>query len=308
MPDNPTERRDSRAPEGAHCAEHPERSAHFTCVRCGSYACVHCWHPSVERCQQCLKRDPTEAAPPIPWERRSLSVAARYLGTLATAFRPIRSAPAFAHDDTRAALLFMLLSALPFALLSGVIPHTRTLLFAGDFAIRVLGKPLPGAFEIGIDVVRAMGVQLALTAVDLGCLLLPFVSLVRAYAPARRHAALRVLFYRIWLLPASMLVFYVAIWALPSPEGVAGAPGDPPPASFMLLISLRTLVPVLLFLAMGSTARLACGLGPWMSMVVVIVPVALLLTASPIAAVGLERLLPAMEGQPAAGGAGAAPQ
>ena len=55
----------------------------------------------------------------------------------------------------------MLLSALPLALLAGVIPHTRTLLFEGSFKVRVIGTPMPGQFDIALDVARAMGLQLA---------------------------------------------------------------------------------------------------------------------------------------------------
>jgi hypothetical protein len=210
--------------------------------------------------------------------------------TLATALRPIRSAPAFARDDVGAALRFMLLTALPLALLAGVIPHTRTLLFEGDFRVRVLGQANDA--QIALDVARALGVQLALSAVEIGCLMLPFVSLVRAYAPDRRHAALRVMLYRAWLLPAALAGFYLAIWALPAPP--VGAAEQTPPLGWVLVLALRTMVPVLLFVAMGSTARLACGLGPWMSMVVVIVPVVLLLLVNPLAEFGVQRLLPAI--------------
>lgn len=287
------EKRDSSAPSGAHCAEHPQRPAHFTCPRCGSYACLACWHPSVERCQQCLKRDPTEAAPAIPWERTGLPWLARYFATLATALRPIRSAPAFARDDLGAALRFMLLSALPLALLAGVIPHTRTLLFEGNFSVRVLGQP--SQLEIAVDVARAMGVQLTLSAVEIGCLTLPFVSLVRAYAPARRRAAVRVMLYRMWLLPAALAAFYFAIWVMPTPPTTAT--GQAPPAGWVIVFGLRTIVPVLLFVAMGSTARLACGLGPWLAMVVVIVPVLLLLLVNPLAELAMQRVLPVMPAQ-----------
>jgi hypothetical protein len=121
-------------------------------------------------------------------------------------------------------------------------------------------------------------------------LLLPFVSLVRAYAPERRHAALRVMFYRVWLLPAALAGFYLAIWALPAPP--TGTIEQSPPLGWLIVLGLRTLVPVLLFVAMGATARLACGLGPWMSMLVVIVPVVLLLVVNPLAEVGMQRLLP----------------
>ncbi|MBZ0120391.1 MAG: hypothetical protein K8H88_25590, partial [Sandaracinaceae bacterium] len=74
-------------PEGASCAEHPERPAAVICPRCGNYACLACWHMTVRRCHACLMRDPAAAAPPIPWETQS-NVFARFFGTLATAVRP----------------------------------------------------------------------------------------------------------------------------------------------------------------------------------------------------------------------------
>jgi len=287
--------RDSGAPEGAQCAEHPDRAASFTCPRCGSYACLSCWHPAVSRCSLCIKRDPTEAAPPIPFEQSEGSAFGRYFATLATAIHPLRSAPSFARDDVPSARRFMWLSALPLALLAGVIPHTRTLMFKGSFQVDVIGHP--SAAAIALDVARASLVELGLTAVQLGCLLLPFASLVRAYAPQRKHAAERALFYRIWLLPAAMLFFYIAGWALPAPDPATLQ--QAPPLGFALVLLVRLLGSVLLMLSMGATARSACGLGPLLSMVLVLVPVLLLILVEPLASMGVERLLPPM---PAAAG------
>jgi hypothetical protein len=278
-----------RAPEGAHCTKHPEREAHFTCPRCGHNACLSCWHPSVARCAQCLSLDPSETAPAIPWERPGGSALLRYLATFASAFSPVRSAPAFARKDLPAARRFMLLSALPLALLAGIIPHTRTLLFEGNFAVRLVGHP--STSEIVLDVLRAALSETVLTAVQLGCLLLPYVSLVRAYgAPQREEAAVRVMYYRIWLLPAALLLFHLAVWALPTPD--LATLEQAPPASWLIVLSLGLLGSVLLMLAMTATARLACGLGPWLSMLVVLVPVTLLLLISPLAVMGIEHLLP----------------
>jgi hypothetical protein len=284
----PQPRRDLGAPEGAQCAEHPERDALFTCPRCGSYACMSCWHPSVSRCSLCIKRDPTEAAPVLPFEQTESSALGRYFGTFGTAFHPLRSAPSFARDDVPSARRFMWLSALPLALLAGVIPHTRTLLFKGSFEIALVGHP--NAAAIALDIVRASLVELGLTAVQLGCLLLPFASLVRAYAPERKHAAQRVLFYRIWLLPGAMLFFYLAGWALPTPDPATFQ--QSPPLAFVLVLLVRLLGSVLLMLSMGAAARMACGLGPWMSMLLVLVPVIMLIVVEPLASMSVERMLP----------------
>ena len=282
----------SGAPDGASCAEHPERAARFTCPRCGSFVCAACWHDPVSRCIRCLRRDPTEAAPPIAWEQRERSLPARYLATLAGALSPLRTAPAFAHHDVRAAQRFALISAVPFALLAGIIPHTRTLLFKGHFQVQVLNKASPG--EIALDVLQAGAVQLTFNLVELLSLLLPFVTLVRAYAPGRQHAAARMLYYRAWLLPVGWLLIYATYFLLPSAETNQ--------ASAMLLLladSVRQLVvPLLLIMGMSATARAACGLGPGSSLIVVAVPTVLMLVVHELAALVLLRVLP----PPAAGG------
>ena len=283
---------DHRAPEGAFCALHRERPAHFTCSRCGSYACVACWHAPVALCQSCIVRDPAAAAPPIAWEQRDKPLSRRYFGTLASAFSPFKSAPAFAQGEVSAALRFMLVSALPLAMLAGVIPHTRTLLFAGNFDVQLVGHPSQA--DVAWDIVRAMLIELGLTGLQLGCLLLPFASLVRAYAPARRDAAPRALYYRIWLLPAAMLIVYAAAWALPAPgPGAAQAP-----AAASVLVLTGVLSSVLLILAMTGTARLACGLGPLLSTVVVVVPLLLMQFGYALATLGLARWLPDLSQPP----------
>jgi hypothetical protein len=49
---------------------------------------------------------------------------------------------------------------------------------------------------------------------------------------------------------------------------------------------------VLLILSMSATARLACGIGPLLSLVVVGVPLVLSLVVRALSEVGLEALLP----------------
>jgi hypothetical protein len=249
---------------------------------------MSCWHPSVQRCERCMLEDPAAAAPPIPFERSELSAAKRYFATLATALSPIRSAPAFASNDVRRALRFALLTMLPFALLAGVIPYTRTLQFE-HLAVTLLGAP--SELEIGLDVVRAMLVEGGLTALRFGCLFLPFVTLVRAYAPAeRRNAAILAMLYRGWLLPAGQLFSYLVLWTLP-PEA---ANMVEPPALWFLVLTITLVTRVLMMMTMGATARLACGLGPLMAFVVVIVPVMLQLLVDPLASSAVEQMLPAM--------------
>jgi hypothetical protein len=192
---------------------------------------------------------------------------------------------------------FALLTAAPFAWLAGVIPYTRTLLFKGSFEVQVVGHP--SAAEIALDVASAGAIQLTLTAIELLSLMLPFVSLVRAYAPTRHHAAARVLYYRVWMLPAAWLLFYAVMWLAPNPD--PATMGRAPIAALLLYqLLVTTIVPVLLLMAMGATARLACGLGPFVSIMVVAVPAVLLFVVQSLLQLGVARVLP----QLAAGAAG----
>lgn len=283
----PDDRRVERAPQGAQCAMHPDRDAVFTCPRCGSYVCMTCFHVAVARCDECMRRDPTEAAPPLPWETREGSALGRFARTLGSAFSPMRTAPAMAREAVAPAFRFFLLTALPLALLAGVVPHTRTLLFRGQFVVELLGQPSPSSGEIAFDIARAMLAQLALSGVELACLYFPYTSLVRAYAPARYAAAQRVVLYRFWLMPGTLALIYFGVAAFaPEAEEAGGSP------VFALLMMARLLLPVFLLVAMGSVARVACGLSTFKSMLVVIVPMLLLLVAQPLSAMGVSQLLP----------------
>lgn len=278
---------DRGVPEGAYCSEHPEQEASYTCPRCGCYACILCWRAQQKRCHACLLRDPTEAAAPIDWEFQDRPLLQRYLGTLLTALSPNASAPAFAHDDIEASLGFFLRSALPIAMLAGIIPHTRTLQFGGGFEVLLIGAN-HDAMHITIDVVRAMLVQAVVTGLMLSALLFPYVSLARAYGePRRRHAALRVMFYRGWLIPASSLLFFLEVWAAPT-QWLA----DLQLEQFMLLLAAPVACHVLLLVAMRSTLRFCCGLGVIVAWVVAIVPFVLLAVVTPLLSSGVAMVLP----------------
>ena len=257
---------DHSAPEGAVCAEHHGRPAAFTCPRCGNYACIFCWHALSARCDACLQRDPAAAAPPIAWELRERSLFGRYFATLGSAFRPIRSAPAFARLEVAPALRFFLLTAVPMALLAGVIPYTKTLMFGSSLSITVQGNP--SSAEIATDVVRAMLIQLGLFTLDFAALALPFTSLVRAYADMeKRPAALRALLYRGWLLPGASLIFFASLWLLPG-----GSTPETATPFLPLIVTVQLTFNALLILSMRATARLACGISPLMSFAVTAVP------------------------------------
>jgi hypothetical protein len=59
-------------PEGARCAEHPERVAKHTCVRCGNYVCVTCLAGPYQRvCRTCNERSGTPLD--FPFDRESFT-------------------------------------------------------------------------------------------------------------------------------------------------------------------------------------------------------------------------------------------
>lgn len=228
--------------------------------------CLFCWHPVAERCDTCLKRDPAAAAPALPWETLQGSALSRFVRTLGGSFRPLHTAPAFARPGAKRAIRFFLLSAVPLAALVGIIPRTKTLLF-GNTAVVLRGDPTD--VEIALDVLAAMGMQLWAFSVEFAALALPYISLARAYAPAERHhAAVRVLLYRSWLSPFASLIMNVAVWLLPSSGGSEGFP------RFMEPFAIAHMLLHLLFLSsLRATVRLACGVGPLLSYVIVIVSV-----------------------------------
>jgi hypothetical protein len=272
-------------PEDATCAEpdHADRAALAVCPRCGAYACLACWHPSVRRCHACLMRDPAAAAPPIPWEEPSRNVVSRFFGTIATALRPTATAPAFARGDAAAAWPFFALSFLPAALLVGVIPFTHTLAFGSGLAVAMVAGT-SGAALAG-DVVRAAGIGTLVCTVQLLAMAMPYVSLARAYASKGYEAApARVLLYRGFLIPIAFLLRDGTAWALPASEHVG---------EFAQIVALIPLV--LLFLSLSSTARMASGAGPFAALGTALVPFVVMLFAEPLLLQALRPLLPDAE-------------
>jgi hypothetical protein len=270
-PDEPLE----APPEGATCAEHPEREALVTCPRCGSYCCLGCWHGAISRCHACVRRDP---GPPVPWEDARRGFFSRYVATLGDAFRPTRAAIAFATSRWPAALSFALLTFVPVALLSGVIPYTHGLVF-GEGAVLVLGSP--GASALALDIGRASLIGLLVATAKLLCVAVPYQSLSRAYASdGNPAAALCAALYRGWLIPLSELLLGLLVWGLP-----AEASG-----TTTMLVWVVSLLPVLLLVSsLLSTARIASGVGPLASLLVVLVPIVLMMVFTPI---GMEALRP----------------
>ncbi len=249
-------------PEGATCNEHSDRPALAVCPRCGGYVCLACWHHPIRRCHACLMREPEAAAPPIPWEDASRPAIARYFATLGSAFRPLATAPAFARGGVPPAATFLLLSFLPLALLSQIVPLTHTLLFGPTFAVRVIGGA--GAQTIALDVAQAAGLGMLVAAVQIVALAVPYISLTRAYAGKGHPAApLRAVLYRAFLVPLGAILASIVIWAAP----------ERPPLEIVVVADLLRVIPlVLLFSSLRATARMGSGTGPFASLVVTIVP------------------------------------
>ncbi len=266
-------------PEGASCAQHPEREAFVTCPRCGSYCCIACWHNSMRRCHYCLLREP---GPPVPWEDRARGIASRFAGTVADAFRPTLSAPKFATSSVGSAISFFALTFVPVALASGIIPYTRTLLF-GAGGVQLVGNPSTN--EIAIDVARAAGLGLLVEAAKILCLAVPYHSLSRAYA-TRGHppAALSAMLYRGWLVPLVPLLLGLLTWPLPVDAGESAS---------LMIVSMGSLVPLLVLLSsMLATARMASGVGPIAALIVVLVPFVVMMVGIPLGMQAIEPWLP----------------
>lgn len=199
---------------------------------------------------------------------------------MGTAFSPARSAPAFAQGTAKSAFAFFLLTAVPLSLLSGIIPYTRHLQF-GDMAVNFVTDTTSAA--IALDIFRAMGIQLALHFAFIGGLMMPYVSLLKAYGnPAASTVAKRLILYRAWLVPAATLLTGLIGWAMTTPPE-----GQSPGAGFVIAVNVVQILPVLLLLAMGFAARFSAGVGRGWAIVLVTVAVLISFCTSTLAAMVL---------------------
>lgn len=286
--------------EGARCANHDALVAIARCPICDEDVCALCWQPTFGACHGCVVQAPRELAPPAAFEDPARSPVARLLGGLADAFRPVRSAPAMAVGGIGPAARFAALTALPFVLLHATVAYTFELRFGAALALRVTA---PDAAALAVDLLRAFGIGLALFAAGMLTLALPYVSLLRAYGrPGAARAAVRLVLYRAWLLPAGAALFLATSWV--APEGARMVVG-------VVWIASRV-GPLLLTLnAMRATARLAAGAGPFLSWLIVGVALAVQLVAEPlltrVASPYLPADDPAASEQPAAPPAADAP-
>ena len=229
-----------------------------------------------------------QPGPPVPWSDRERSLGARFFGTLLAAAQPRQTAAAFLSAPWRAGLTFAVLTYLPIALLSGVIPFSHTLGFGPSWAVTALGDAT--ASEQAVDVLGAMLLGLLVSTARFGLLAAAYLSLAGAYGRAQPSAPGRqVLLYRAWLLPlsgASGLLISVVAWGMPSVQ----------PELARFFAELVSLVPlVLLLAALIATARQALGIGPIASLAVVLVPFLAMFVVEPLLFRLLAPLLPSSE-------------
>ncbi len=228
-------------------------------------------------------KNPGDAAPPIAWEEPEKPLATRFLKTLGSALSPLASAPSFAHDSTAEARTFFLLSFVPLALLSAIIPFTHTLFFGPTFTIQIIGSADESA--IAIDIIRSLGLGFVSALLQLCALAFPYISLARAYAVRGREAApVRVVLYRAFLLPLGDVLFSILIWSAPLGGDLAKV------EAYARLLQVLPLI--LLFLSLRATARMASGTGPIASLIVTIVPFAALVIVQGGLFEGLRHLVP----------------
>lgn len=279
-PDQDEHERLEPPPDGASCNVHDERGAIVLCPDCRRPICFSCWHAAVRRCHACLTRDPEAAGPRIPWEDHERNIVVRFFDTLASALTPDHSTPGMLRHGLDRALTFFVLTWLPLALVSGVIPYTVTMFFAGG-GVHWLGQPTRD--EVSLDVLRASGVGFALHLALLVALAVPYRSLTMAYGERMIPSVpLRVVLYRAWLIPFGMLL-EGALATLVSTDSMATS---------QLIVVCSVLPLAIMFSALRAGARMGGGIGPIAAFVVATVPFATMGAAFMLAQVAIAAVLP----------------
>lgn len=273
-------------PEGTSCREHPDDFAVVVCPHCERPACMTCWHMEINRCHTCLARS---TRTPISWENDE-ALLARYVKTIASAFRPATCAD-FGPGDPRRAIPFFWASFVPLSLLAGIIPFTATLGFGDAFGVQRIGEATDT--EIALDIGQAMLRGFALASVQLLALAAPFISLTRAYATQRFGAALhQVIVYRAFLVPLSSSVSSLVTWGIPASQLVSG------PTLLAQVAMLPALVPLaFMFVSLRSTARMAARVTPFSGFIVSMVAMMFMLATTLV--IG-NLLLPTVQFEPSA--------
>lgn len=157
------------------------------------------------------------------------------------------------------------------ALLSGIVPYTRTVMFEPSMGLTVKSQGSMLATDIAIALCVGLGAQF----VGIAALALPYITLSRSYAKSgRSQVATRVILYRSWLFPAASLAAALSYWLLP--------------VQAQIVPELISIVPIVfMFWSMVSAARVASGIGPLMSIAVSAVPLFVLQAVALLAATAL---------------------
>lgn len=255
-------------PEGATCGKHKEAFALATCPVCGVYACIACWHESIQCCHTCLHEKRTNAGKVSPAWEHSISLKS-WATTLANAWSGPKHIPMLMGSTLKRSAWFWMGSFVPMALASGIIPFTRLIYFGPAFQTKVVTST---SMEDALffDVTLAMGVGLAFEFLRALALAIPYVTLCKAYMDREHHhipkAALVLMLHRTWLLPFGSLLRGLIVWG-------GGSEGGGNDLMTEVLGSLALVFPIVLLIGqMRASARMLQAVKPLMAFVVILVP------------------------------------
>jgi hypothetical protein len=237
---------------------------------------------------------PAQAPGPMPWENPELPLLRRFTGTVSSTFLPLGTIRAVSSGAIGPALGFMLVWMVPWMPLWAIMPFTHSLLFKYSFAVEVVGSDKSTA-AIGVDVARAMGIGLLLSAVSMLSWAMPFASLLRAFAKTSEPglepgtAAWRMVLYRSWIVPCGLTLFSLLAWSLPK---------DPNALLVDLALVGLYLMPRVLILMHCFTMARYFGAAGLASMAVALLPLAVEMAVGLVVGVGAESMLPKPAAKP----------
>jgi hypothetical protein len=229
----------------------------------------------------------------MPWENRELPLVRRFAGTVSSTFLPLGTIRAVSSGAITPALRFMLLWTLPWMPLWAIMPFTHSLNFKYNFVIEVLGRSTPAA--IWLDVARAMGIGLVLSAIGLLSWAVPFASLLRAFGKTPEpgvepgNAAWRMVLYRAWVVPCGLTLLSLFAWALPE---------EPIPSLVEIALLGFLLLPRVLILMHCFAMARYFGVEGLASIAVSLVPLVVEVALGLLVGRGAEALLPPLPGRP----------
>jgi hypothetical protein len=236
---------------------------------------------------------PAQAPGPMPWENPELSLVRRIAGTIGSTFLPLGTIRAVSSGTIGPALRFMLVWMLPWMPLWAIMPFTHSLTFKYNFAVELLGDKSPAV--IGLDVARAMGIGIVLSAVAMLSWAMPFASLLRAFGKTPEpgvepgNAAWRMVLYRAWVVPCGLTLLSLLAWSLPK---------EPNPSLVELaLLALHLLPRVLILMHCFAMARYF-GVEGLASIAVALLPLVVEVAVGMVVGRGAEALLPKLPGKP----------